>query len=333
MERFRGPVLTLADKASTERRFLVGASLSRIVLGSVVLLYFYCIHYAERQYFFGPSGVWPWTNFQSALAESGSFSLYGLSESRWLFEVVFHAGLLVAVLFVFGYRARLMAVLHYIFTWSLFQRNPALLDGGDNVMYLVLAYFICIDSSSVISLDARRRRRLGQGSGDNAGSTRQRLITLLHHAGVAAVVIQVCIVYVASSLYKLQGERWQEGTALYYILRTPEFSWPSVSPLVYESALLVTIGTYVTVLFQLAFPFMLLTRWTRLAGLACALAFHSGIALMMGLGSFAFTMIGAELMCISDKEYGSGVRWIRRRVFPGAVGAEAGGVSEVTLGP
>ncbi len=57
----------------------------------------------------------------------------------------------------------------------------------------------------------------------------RRLGSLFHHAGLAAIILQLCILYGASALYKVQGEMWQNGTAIYYITRTQEFAWPGVS--------------------------------------------------------------------------------------------------------
>ncbi|MGW5276131.1 hypothetical protein ACWEQP_26910 [Streptomyces sp. NPDC004044] len=48
-------------------------------------------------------------------------------------------------------------------------------------------------------------------------------------------------VYLTSGLclYKVQGKLWQDGTALFYIMRIPEFSLPGVSDLVHGNDMLV----------------------------------------------------------------------------------------------
>ena len=272
----------------------------RMGLGLVTLAY-YLVHYQDRHFLFGPDGVWPWSNFEETLGEAGSFSLYQLSRSDPWFELVFHVGIVVSLLLVVGLRTRAIVPIHYVLTWSIFQRNPTLLDGGDNLLYLVLLYLIAVDCGAHFSLDAVRRRRREHG-GDRLGLG-YRVGSLLHHAGVAAIAAQVCVLYLTSGLYKVQGQKWQDGTALYYILRVPEFTWPGWSEHIYTNAFVVTVLTYVTVLFQLSFPFLLLNRYTRLMAVAGGLFFHIGIALFMGLASFSATMISVELLLLSDRDY------------------------------
>ncbi len=295
------------DDASGERRSVLGAALTRISLG-LVCLSFYVLHYGDRWRLYGPDSVWSWENFQGALEDAGGFSLYEIAASDAWFAFVFHAGMLVTLLFILGWRTRLVVPLQWVFTWSLFQRNPVLLDGGDNLLVIVLAYMMAVDCGARLSLDAGRRR--GAPAGDGAGS---RAVTLLHNAGLLAVITQVCLLYLASALYKTQGELWQNGTALYYIMRVQDFTLPGVSEMLYRNPLFVTAGTYGTVLFQLAFPFLLLNRWTRLLALAGAIAMHAGIALLMGLMTFSWVMVTVELPLLGDRRLEAIGAWLRPR--------------------
>jgi antimicrobial peptide system SdpB family protein len=242
--------------------------------------------------------VWPWQNFTDP-DQGGTTSLYALSSSTIWFELVFHAGALAALLFTLGWHTRFMTVAHYLFLWSLNQRNPMLMDGGDNVTAIVLIFMMFVDCGARISLDARRRN-----SDLNVDSFRHRLGSLLHHAGLLAIVLQVCTVYLVSGMYKVQGQHWKNGTALYYILRVNEFGWPGVNHLLYENASLVVLMTYGTVFFQLAFSFLLLKRSLRPIAVAGGVALHLGIAIhMAGLITFSLTMIGLELLIMGDAHY------------------------------
>jgi hypothetical protein len=85
---------------------------------------------------------------------------------------------------------------------------------------------------------------------------------------------------------------WQSGTALYYVLRTGEFGWPGYAELIYLNVPLMVALTYLTVAFQVSFPFLFwLNRYTRLMALAVGCMFHLGIAAMMGLITFSLFMI------------------------------------------
>ncbi|KYF51643.1 hypothetical protein BE08_35680, partial [Sorangium cellulosum] len=287
----------VVELASRER-CLIGASLFRIVAG-LTILHLYLANYHQRHYLYGPEGVWPFARSLEEAHNAGAFSIYVLSRSPVFFEVVFHLGVLFAALWVVGFRTRLMSLLTYVGLWSLHQRNPALLDGGDNVVRLALLYGIFAELGAYFSLDADRLRAQRERGGDL-----QRIKAMMHNAAILACAVQVCLVYGVAGLYKVQGELWQNGTALYYITRVGEFTWPGHSEGLYRSVPLVTALTYATVAFQLCFPFLFaLNRHTRRLALAGAILFHSGIAIMMGLVTFAAFMISVELALVSDAEY------------------------------
>ncbi|MET9607265.1 HTTM domain-containing protein [Streptomyces sp. NPDC006512] len=297
------------DAFSLHRRALIGSALARILLGATGL-YFYLRDYTDRGYMWGPDGVWPWQNFTGPAAGDG-FSLYNLSRSDLWFELVFHAGVLAALLFTLGWKTRFSCVAHYVFLWSLNQRNPVVLDGGDNVTAIVLVFFVFIDAGARFSLDARSAK--SRPSGIDRQSVRYRIGSLLHHAGLLAVILQVCTVYLVSGMYKVQGERWQNGTALYYILRVNEFGWPGVNRLVYENATLVVAITYGTVFFQLAFTFLLFNRKWRVFAVAGGILMHAGIGVhMAGLITFSLVMIALELVIMGDDHYRRLARTWRR---------------------
>ncbi|MFE5825994.1 HTTM domain-containing protein [Streptomyces erythrochromogenes] len=287
------------DKLSLNRHALIGSALARIILGGLGF-YLYARDYMQRAYLWGPDGVWPWQNFAAPDGQQG-FSLYSVSRSSAWFEIVFHLGMIFALLFMLGWKTRVMNVLHYVFLWSLHQRNPVLLDGGDNVTVIVLVFFVFVDSGSKFSLDARR---MGVKATIERNSFAFRIGSLLHNAGILAAVLQICTVYLVSGMYKVQGRKWQNGTALYYILRTNEFGWPGVNRFVYESATLVVVITYATVFFQLAFTFLLLNRKWRVFAVAGGILMHLGIAVhMAGLINFSLTVVAVELVIMGDAHY------------------------------
>ena len=70
----------------------------------------------------------------------------------------------------------------------------------------------------------------------------------------------------------------------------------------------------VTVVFQIGFPFMVaLNRHARRVALLLAMGFHVGIAVVMGLTSFAMFMVAADLTLLSDQEVSNAAAFLRRR--------------------
>jgi antimicrobial peptide system SdpB family protein len=280
---------------SSRDRFLVGASLLRVIAG-VMALYEYLINYAQRRYLFGPDGVWPWDYF---VTESRHLSIYALSTSPRYFEIAFHMGVLIAFLWTIGWRTRWLTPVHYVFWWSLHQRHPLIWDGGDNVMQLVLVYSFFADLGAHFSVDADRRE--SRAATRSAG---ERMRAMFHNAAMLAIACQICLVYGVAGLTKVQGETWRNGTALYYALRDSEFTWPGHSELIYHNVTLLTCLSYLTVAFQIAFSFFLFgNRVTRTLIILSGLMFHLCIALYFGLVSFAGFLIAVDLSLIGDAEY------------------------------
>ncbi|WP_374774876.1 HTTM domain-containing protein [Streptomyces sp. NBC_01310] len=121
------------------------------------------------------------------------------------------------------------------------------------------------------------------------------LANLLHNAGMLVIMAEVCLIYATAGWYKIQGSRWQDGTALYYPLGLDYFTpWPGLSALVAGSGTLVMLLTYGTVAVQVAFPFTLFNRRIKNVLLAVMMLEHAGIAVLLGLPFFSLAMIAAD---------------------------------------
>ncbi|MGW7437785.1 HTTM domain-containing protein [Streptomyces sp. NPDC054849] len=121
------------------------------------------------------------------------------------------------------------------------------------------------------------------------------LANLLHNAGLLVIMAEVCLIYATAGWYKIQGSRWQDGTALYYPLGLDYFTpWPGLSALVAGSGTLVMLLSYGTVAVQVAFPFTLFNRRIKNVLLAVMMLEHAGIAVLLGLPFFSLAMIAAD---------------------------------------
>ncbi|WP_260609659.1 HTTM domain-containing protein [Streptomyces sp. WAC06614] len=121
------------------------------------------------------------------------------------------------------------------------------------------------------------------------------LANLVHNAALLVIMAEVCLIYATAGWYKIQGSRWQDGTALYYPLGLDYFTpWPGLSALLAGSGTLVMLLSYGTVAVQVAFPFTLLNRRVKNALLAVMILEHAGIAVLLGLPFFSLAMIAAD---------------------------------------
>ncbi|MGW1072200.1 HTTM domain-containing protein [Streptomyces sp. NPDC002537] len=144
---------------------------------------------------------------------------------------------------------------------------------------------------------------------------------LAHNAALLVVMAEVCLIYATAGWYKIQGSRWQDGTALYYPLHLDYFSpWPELSHVLGGNGLMVLLLTYGTVAVQAAFPFTLLNRRVKNVLLAVMMIEHLGIAVTLGLPFFSLAMIVADAVFLPTsflRRLGTAVGRVPRRVLSG----------------
>jgi HTTM domain len=271
---------------------LYGLAFLRITLGTVMLVN-YVSHAREWLFLWGTEGMIPYSLFVVIMKLRHSFSLYAISPAvSW--QIFLHLfGIAVAMAFVLGWHTRITTVLFAVNTWSLYERNPYLLDGGDNLFYLLVFWLMFCDSGRKLSLDSSQTY--------SASTSPYR--NLVHNFGLAGILTQVTILYATSALAKIAGHRWQNGTALYYILRTDEFNLSPFTPFLWKHSAVIVLLTYSTMAFQISWPFLIWSRRFRLAAVLGALMLHGMIAYFMGLTWFSLVMVAAEFALFDDAEY------------------------------
>ncbi|MEV0207969.1 HTTM domain-containing protein [Streptomyces sp. NPDC050788] len=118
---------------------------------------------------------------------------------------------------------------------------------------------------------------------------------IVHNGALFVIMAEACLIYATAGWYKIQGSRWQDGTAVYYPLHLDYFSpWPGLADLLSSSGTLVMLVTYGTVVVQVAFPFTLFNRRVKNVLLAAMMTEHAVIAVVLGLPFFSLAMIAAD---------------------------------------
>ncbi|MFF5449032.1 HTTM domain-containing protein [Streptomyces sp. NPDC012888] len=143
---------------------------------------------------------------------------------------------------------------------------------------------------------------------------------IVHNGALLVIMAEVCLIYATAGWYKVQGSRWQDGTALYYPLGLDYFApWPALSAWIAGSGTLVMLLSYGTVAVQVAFPFTLFNRRIKNALLAVMVLEHLGIAVLLGLPVFSLAMIAADAVFLPTAFLvwlGTRLRIPRRRAAP-----------------
>jgi hypothetical protein len=301
---------SLVNHLALERRRLIGAAVARVLLGAVSLE-IYLASYAQRCFVWGPGGVSPFAGIPAShdLTSSHgllpSFSLYFLSGDNVWFEAIYHAGIIVAVLFtVLG--GRVLTFANWLFLSSLFERVPIPIEGGDRLARILLLFLCLACSDAYFSpFAARRRASLARASTPTLGA-------LCHNVAIFLCVFQTAVVYLWSGLAKLEGARWLDGTAVYYSTRfdamhfLPQLDWLT------SALVLGALMTYGVLALELLYPILIVLRPTRWLAVVLMTGIHLGIAFKMGLFAFSLVMLAANALVLTDEDYRSLARWFRQ---------------------
>ncbi|MEW1772811.1 HTTM domain-containing protein [Streptomyces sp. NPDC086777] len=308
-------ILTLLTLLLEQPISLYAAAVLRIGYGFLYVA-FLLREFPHRDEIWGPGSPWTPALARELFDQTGWASILTLSDSRAYFEVCYTVALVTSALFMLGWRTRAVSVLFAVVVASFHARAIFMTDGGDNLILLMALYLVVTACGRRWSLDARRARLvsadrthrlpLDQPSGElrrHLRDARQTVVAVLHNCGMLVIAAQVCFLYGSAGLYKVQGATWGNGSALHYALNLDVFRpWPELSTMADRHDVLITIVCYLTVLVQVAFPFVLFGR-LKYPVLALLLGMHLGIALFLGLPLFSGAMIVADAVFLPDRFY------------------------------
>ncbi|MNW51232.1 Sporulation-delaying protein SdpB [compost metagenome] len=238
---------------------------------------------------------------------------------QWPLDILRDAGLgffvfwyvvaiLLSIAFIAGWQSRIITPLFFIFYTAINAQNTPISDGGNYFIRIMLIYLIFADLSKHWSMDSWLRRRSGKSEREF------EVVTVLHNLALCLVVAQLCLVYLEAGLYKVQGKLWQNGTAMYYPVSSEAYGvFPWLSELITANSWAVALITYVTVIAQIAFPFMLFHKISRRIALITILGMHIGIAVVMGLPFFSGIMASADAVLVSSATWIAIQSWLAGR--------------------
>ncbi|WP_323379516.1 HTTM domain-containing protein [Streptomyces durbertensis] len=323
---------------------LYAAAVLRIGYGLLYLV-FLLREFPHRDVIWGPGSPWTPALARQLFDETGWVSVLTLSDSRAYFEFCYAAAVITSALFMLGWRTRAVSVLFAVVVASFHARAIFMTDGGDNLILLMAVYLVFTGCGRRWSLDARRARlraaaapgasrppAVGHAPRGRLRDIRPNVVTVLHNCGMFVIAAQVCILYGSAGLYKVQGSTWGNGTALHYALNLHLFQpWPALSRMADDHLVLIAAACYLTVLLQVAFPFVLFGK-LKYPVLAMMLIMHVGIAVLMGLPLFSAAMIVADAVFLPDRFYRALALRFRRAIRRAGADGDADG-GEAPSGP
>lgn len=230
----------------------------------VVLLGDVLTRWSDFAAFYSTSGILPAGDVSSPPPQ---FSVFFLFQSDAVSHGLFALTALGAFALIAGFKARVAAFLCWLLIISLDLRDPKILNGGDDLLTLLLLWGCLLPLGERWSLDAKR---LPRETGVH-----------LSPAGLG-LHLQVVFLYLSAAMYKLASSSWRDGSHLQNTLERFDYVRPFGHWFGQTFPGLLPLMTWAIVGVQLVFSLVLLLpyRWWRLRLLA--LAAFTGLQLGMG---------------------------------------------------
>lgn len=317
------------------RRATYGLAVMRIGFGTmtVAILAMYLPNFS---YSFGQGSRWGEALFRNSAVNDYVWpipQLFSRDDPDQLLLLKILVLMAVAVVYALGWRMRIISPVFVIMWLGFAGTNPVILNTGHYQTFRIFLLFLLLaDTSRRWSLDARRRARTGADDpalGFGEWRLPRWVPVLANNLAIVLIGYQLCVIYVTSALWKLQGTTWVSGVASYYPLQLEELTmFPWLNHLAWQITPAVYLASWLSVYVQLLFPLMLLNRWTRIAGLIMVTGMHFSIGILLALPWFSLMMILGDMIFIRDRSWKQAIAWLKHRRSPAALRNQAHTVEE-----
>ncbi len=212
----------------------------------------------------------------------GAWSLAFLHGSPWWCGILLGILALSGIGLAIGWRSKWLTLICWLLIVSIHYRNPFVLNGGDTLLRLLLFWSLWLPLGRVWSVDAHRK-------GEK---------TFHGEVNVSPLILQICLMYWCSAIFKTHPVWREHGTALDHVahLGSYTFSWAEH---LWRYPGLTKSLTFITLWLEQAGPALLFVSFWRgpiRTLLATAfISFHLGIAALMNIGLFPFVCAVAWL--------------------------------------
>jgi hypothetical protein len=279
----------------------LGATCTRVLISSI-LMKDLIIYSLNLRILFHSGGIMPAEYFTAQLERCHLNMLNFLLQSPAGAIFFLILSMFLSVLFFCGIYKRTSGLLLFLCLWLFHTRYPFLMDGADNVIWIILPFLAFSNSHSLV----KRKRQAAPPSGTIRGITLNHLSSL----STLGFALQLSLIYLFTAWSKITQEVWQNGTALYYILRLGDFKSSELNILLTEHRWFVVFATYLTLLWEFSFPFLIWFRPVRKYIILLSLFMHLGIFAFMRIDNFSFVMISCYPFLLGNDE----IRELRSRI-------------------
>jgi len=313
----------LADRFITLFSFdLRAIALFRISLGLLIIANLYFLAFDLRA-FYSNNGILP-LNTWSSLSNLWQWSLHAISGATVFQALLFAASAVVAMLLCLGYKTRLMAVLNWVLLISLINRNPFVLQAGDQLLAVLSFWAIFLPMQARYSIDAALRAEHERAHNTTHAIAQQRSVKNYGvHAqnqyfsmATVAVSLQILYVYFFSAILKSDAVWRDSMDAAFYVLSLEHYVTPLGAYLrEFTGFLKIATGYVLTVEFIGPLLALALLGQTQLRLIALCLfaSLHFAFLLSLHMGLFPLIGIAALLLLLPPVVFNSVSNWRNKK--------------------
>lgn len=257
---------------------------------AAVLMFDLGLRMLDLEAFYSNTGVAPLNMLFENDWNDYFLSIHTISGLWQVQLVLFLFAFFCAVMLFLGYRTRLFTILSWLLLLSLHNRNSLILQGGDDLLRMVLFWGMFMPWGDRYSCDNR------------LSIVKNEKVSVFTVA-TFAYLLQICYIYSGSAL--LKGPEWnRDFTALYYAYSLDQIAYPVTKYWYYNEHLLHTM-TQIAYYFELLVPLLFFIpvkhAFFRTLGVFLIIGFHLFNSMTLFIGLFPVIGMSTALGVLPGK--------------------------------
>ena len=255
------------------------APVLRIGFALLIVIQTLCV-WPDAAYWYSDSGVLKSQTAEQILGPQAWSLLHGLDSEPWMAQLGLLCLLVHSGLMLLGCYSRFQVAAIFVWLVSFQNRNPLITDGEDTVFRILAFLLIWLPLDAKWSVMALRDSKNAHRTPTSKDAWALRLIQF-----------QMTVIYASTALCKLEGETWQNGSAVGYVSRMTDNFGRWISPEWFDLPWITPLATWGTLAVEAFLPFGLWIPKIRWFAIGLAALMHLGIEASMNLFLFQWVML------------------------------------------
>ena len=226
-------------------------------------------------------------------------------DDRWI-AGFFWVFLAFAVLLTLGLFTRVSSVAVFLCLTSMHQRNLLILHGGDTFLRVTGFFLVFAPAGAALSLDRLIRIRRGLEG---------REILPMAPWAQRMIQFELALMYLTSFWWKMKGNTWLNGTALYYVIHLHSIARFPLPGWIHYPAILKA-GSWFALVLEFSLGVLIWFRPLRYPLLLLGLLFHLSIEYALNVPMFEWDILTAYVLFVDPVDLERLWRLIRGRLRP-----------------